>query len=261
MRIFIITMDDPVFTIDFVKDIIRQRKEDIIGVAIARGERLKIGKRKSKFKYLLSLLLIMGIPHFVRHAYRTVSFKLRKNLAGYGLGKSPSLAVYTKELGIPVMEIGSPNHKDFLKALADLQPDIIINQSQYILKKQLLDIPKIGVLNRHNALLPKNRGRLTPFWVVYRGERQTGVSVHFVREGIDDGPVVVQEPFTVEPKDTFNTIVRKNYAIASCVMLKALSLLETNQYTLMENRNEEATYNSIPTLPEAWEYRKKIMFR
>jgi methionyl-tRNA formyltransferase len=45
----------------------------------------------------------------------------------------------------------------------------------------------IGVINRHNALLPKNRGRLTPFWVLYKGEKETGVSIHFIDEGIDSG--------------------------------------------------------------------------
>ena len=51
----------------------------------------------------------------------------------------------------------------FKKKLKAIEPDVIINQSQSIIKKPLLEIPKIGVLNRHNALLPKNRGRLTPF--------------------------------------------------------------------------------------------------
>jgi len=58
-----------------------------------------------------------------------------------------------------------------------------------------LNIPKIGVLNRHNALLPKNRGRLTPFWVLYKGETETGVSIHFVTEDLDAGDIIVQKKF------------------------------------------------------------------
>lgn len=70
--------------------------------------------------------------------------------------------------------------------------DLIINQNQNILKKELLSIPKIGVINRHNALLPKNMGRLTPFWVLYKGEKVSGVSIHFVTEELNAGDIIVQ---------------------------------------------------------------------
>ena len=254
-------MDDPVFTLDFFKEIIRARKDDIIGVAISKGERLKIGKDKSRIQYLISLMLIMGIPDFIKLSSKTIWFKTKKYLAKKGIGKNPSLAEYAKTFDIPIKEIISPNNKLFLNDLRDLKPDIIINQSQYILKKPLIEIPSIGILNRHNALLPRNRGRLTPFWVIFNGEKETGVSIHFVREAIDDGPVVVQERFEVTPKDTFNTIVRKNYAIASGAMLKALDLLESNHFELLDNKDSESTYNTVPTLKEAWAYRKKIMSR
>jgi hypothetical protein len=44
-------------------------------------------------------------------------------------------------------------------------------------------------------------------------------------------------------------------------MLKALDLLESNQFELLENNDSESTYNTVQTLKEAWEYRKKIMSR
>jgi methionyl-tRNA formyltransferase len=254
-------MDDPVFTLDFFKSIIRDRKKDIVGLAIAKGERLKIGKDKSRLQYIISLLLIMGLYHFIKISFKTIWFKVRKKVSKIGLGKSPSISEFAISNGIPVKEILSPNNSAFLAELAALKPDVIINQSQHILKKQLLGIPAIGVLNRHNALLPKNRGRLTPFWVVFREENQTGVSIHFVKEGIDDGPVIVQERYEVSRADNFNTIVKKNYSIAPAAMLKALTLLESRQYELIENNDAKATYNSIPTLKQAWQYRKKRIFR
>src|SRR6056297_3998910 len=61
---------------------------------------------------------------------------------------------------------------------------------------------------RSGDLLPKNRGRLTPFWVLYKGEKETGVSIHFVTEGIDAGEIIVQKKFPITSKDTFNTIVK-----------------------------------------------------
>ena len=113
------------------------------------------------------------------------------------------------------------------------------------------------MLNRHNALLPKNRGRLTPFWVIYKREKETGVSIHFVEESIDSGDIIVQKKFAVTPKDTFNTVVKKNYKIAGKVMLEALDILESGNYKLIPNDDEYATYNTIPSFKQAWNYRSK----
>ena len=105
--------------------------------------------------------------------------------------------------------------------------------------------------------MPKNRGRLTPFWVLYKGEKETSVSIHFVEEGVDSGDIVVQEKYPVSPKDTFNTVVKKNYQIAPVAMLKALDLLENGHKDFIPNDDSKATYNTTPSLKEAWEYRRK----
>lgn len=263
MRIFIITMEDPLYTLPFIKEIIAQRKASVAGVAISSGGRLKIGKKRSKVIYLFSLLLIMGPAGFVKNVAGTISFKLRRKLSKYfKFVKDPGLATFCAAHNIPVRHIGSPNNKAFLEELRALKVDVIINQSQYIVKKELLSIPSIGMLNRHNALLPKNRGRLTPFWVLFKEEKETGVSIHFVDEGMDSGPIVVQERFAVESTDNFNTLVEKNYKIAPKAMLKALDLLSSGSYQLIQNPDSEATVNTVPTFQEALSYRlRKLNFK
>lgn len=255
MRIFIITMDDPVQTKEFIKQIIDARQQDIIGLAVPKGDRLTLSKGKSKYTYVLSLLLIMGLFHFVKNASISIWHKTHKFLHKLNLAKDPTILGYAKQRGIPVFSIKTPNSKAFRDQLELLKPDVIINQSQSLIKKELLSIPTIGVLNRHNALLPKNRGRLTPFWVVYKQERETGVSIHFVDEGIDSGAIVVQEKYSVSAKDTFNTLVKKNYQIAPKAMLKAIILLENGFDEFIDNDDKLATYNSTPTLNEAVNYR------
>ncbi len=254
MKIFILTMEDPVYTVDFIKSIIRGRHKDIVGLTIARGNRFKIGEKRSKVAYLFSLLLIMGVTCFFQYVLKTVGYKLRRKVA---LGGGSSLAGFARRYGIPVDYTDDPNSHAYLKRLKELSPDIIINQSQFIIKKELLSAAPLGMLNRHNALLPKNRGRLTPFWVLYKGEKETGVSIHFVEEGIDSGPIVVQKRFPVEPNETFGSLVRKNYEHASPAMLAALEKLEKGDRDYLPNSDDEATYNTVPTLREAWDYRRK----
>ncbi|MCB0474311.1 MAG: hypothetical protein KDC69_01480, partial [Flavobacteriaceae bacterium] len=202
-------MDDPIQTYDFIRAIIDAKSDEIVGLAVPQGDRMTLSKGKSKFVYLLSLLLIMGPWHFFRSSFLTLFHKFKKKLSKYKLCKDPTIKAYAESKGIPTLEITTPNSKKFREHLETLNLDVIINQSQNIIKKDLLQIPRIGVLYRHNALLPKNRGRLTPFWVLYNGDKETGVSIHFVEEGIDSGDIIVQEKFNVLPGDNFNTVVSK----------------------------------------------------
>lgn len=256
MRVYVITMDDPVQTVPFIKKIIEAKKAWIIGVAIAKGNRLTIRKGQSKAEYLVSLLLIMGPFHFAMNGLVTVSYKLMKLVSRYShWARRQTLTGWLETHDIPVQHIHSANDADFLAFLKRLNPDLIINQSQAILKTELLSIPKMGVINRHNALLPRNRGRMTPFWVLYKGENETGVSIHFVTEKLDDGPIIVQKSFPVEPKDTFNSLVRKNYDLAPAAMIEALDKLASGFTQLIPNNKAEATYNGTPGLNEAIKFR------
>ena len=261
MRIFIITMDDPVQTYDFIKHIIDKKGHQVVGIAVPNGDRLTLAKGKSKKVYILSLLLIMGIFPFIKNAVTTVWHKIKKKLHQFGLAKDPSIIGYAESKGIPTQRIKTPNSKAFRAHLASLDLDVIINQSQSFIKQELLEIPKIGVLNRHNALLPRNRGRLTPFWVKYHGDSETGVSIHFVEVSLDSGDIIVQKKFPVEPNDTFNTIVKKNYQLAPFAMIEALDFLEEGRTDFIENDDDQATYNTTPTFKEALEYRMKIRYK
>jgi methionyl-tRNA formyltransferase len=258
MKIAILTMEDPVYTVDFIKSIISARHKDIVSFTIARGNRFTIGDKRSRMAYLFSLLLIMGFPCFFQYVFKTLVYKLRRKVA---LGADSSLAGFARRHGISVDYTDDPNRQDYLDRLKALAPDVIINQSQFIIKKGLFAAAPMGMLNRHNALLPKNRGRLTPFWVLYKGEKVTGVSIHFVEEGIDSGPIVVQKRFPVEQGETFGSLVQKNYKHAASAMLEALDKLERGDVNYLLNPDSEATYNTVPTLREAWDYRKKRLFR
>ena len=120
MKIFIITMDDPVYTIPFIRKVIKERKKDIIGIATAKGDRLKIGKNRSKLIYIFSLFLIMGFRSFIKHSFITLIFKIRKKLSEiFRFFKSPSILRYAEDHNIKTYSITSPNNKNFLNILRE----------------------------------------------------------------------------------------------------------------------------------------------
>jgi methionyl-tRNA formyltransferase len=261
MKVFIITMDDPVQTIPFLRRVIEARPDWMAGVAVTQGDRLTLKKGKSKLSYLLALLLIMGPQYYLRNVFITMAYKIAKRLSSRVVFlKKFSFEYLVKKMGLEFMKISSPNSPEFLNYLKSLDIDVIINQSQSILKKDLLGIPRIGVLNRHNALLPRNRGRLTPFWVLYRNEAETGVSIHFVTEKLDAGEIVIQKKIQVDKNDTFRSLVEKNYQLAPLAMIEALEKLEEKDFSYLPNNDSDSTYNSTPSLREAWEFRKRRSF-
>ena len=132
MRIFIITMDDPLQTNKMMRQVISARREEIVGLAVSKGGRLKPSKGQSKAIYMVSILLIMGLPAFIKNSLITIDFKIRGYLSNKTFIKNPSILQFAKDQGIPAYMISSPNQKDFLKVVRSLQPDVIINRFCFV---------------------------------------------------------------------------------------------------------------------------------
>lgn len=256
-------MDDPLYTLPFIRGVLKEKHKDVCGVALVKnGNRTSVQNNQSKLAYLLSLFIILGPFFFFENVIKTLNHKMRCRLSSYfGFIKSSSILLDAKNMGISAIEIQSPNSRKFQEHLKELAPDVIINQSQNIINKELLSIPKLGVINRHNALLPKNRGRLTPFWVKYKKEAETGVSIHFLTEKIDEGDIIHQEKFSVGKHDTIRKIVKMNYDYAHKAMLLALDKLEAGRTNFIINDNTKASYNTIPSLKDAIRYRLGMKFK
>jgi methionyl-tRNA formyltransferase len=97
--------------------------------------------------------------------------------------------------GLPVMEVASLNAPETLAALSALMPDVIcVACFPFILPPALLSLPPLGCLNLHPSLLPAYRGPAPLFWQFRQGEARTGVTVHFMDEGVDTGDIALQQP-------------------------------------------------------------------
>ena len=87
------------------------------------------------------------------------------------------------------------------------------------------------------------------------------MTIHFIDERLDAGKIVVQVKYQVTKKDTFNSLVKKNYEIAPKAMLEALSIIENGYNNFLSNDDNKSSYNSTPTFKEAFLYRIKRLFR
>ena len=109
--------------------------------------------------------------------------------AGRGLGVQPTpVKVAALELGLKAFQPARPSEvAEGLKALA---PDLaVVVAYGRLLRRDVLDAPKLGTLNAHFSLLPAYRGAAPVQWSLVRGEKRTGVTLFWLDEGIDTGPI------------------------------------------------------------------------
>ncbi|MEM4307961.1 MAG: formyltransferase family protein [Thermoplasmata archaeon] len=260
MRLLITTIDDPMITNDYVMDVIyliNKNLKDIkiVGVIVDSSNQFTTKSLKKSIEYTIALAIIAGLKETVKKAIKYFSFKLKKTFSKYFRSiENPSILSQVKKFGIPVFEVKNVNSQQSIKLISSLEPDLILNQTQVILKKKFLSMPKIGVLNRHNSLLPKYRGRLAPFWALYNNEKFTGVTIHFVTEKIDKGNIVSQKIIPIDEKDTYATLTEKCYKVAPGLTVEAIRKIK-NGYKGIPIRNQEGSYFTTPTIKDAIRYR------
>ena len=114
----------------------------------------------------------------------------------------------------------------------------------YILKKKILNIPKIYSLNIHGSYLPKYRGSAPIVWALINGEKNSGVTVHKMDDGIDTGDIIIQEKFDIPEKATGYEVI--NFAIAKYprLIISALIKLLLDENNTIKQNDKYSSYFS-----------------
>jgi methionyl-tRNA formyltransferase len=123
-----------------------------------------------------------------------------------------------------------------------LKPDIIIVAAYgQILTKEILNLPKYGCLNIHASLLPKYRGASPIHAAIAAGEKQSGVTIMWMDEGLDTGDILSQETVTLRRHETSASLHDRLAKIGADALLKALPLVETGDAPRLKQDKTKAT--------------------
>jgi methionyl-tRNA formyltransferase len=106
--------------------------------------------------------------------------------------------------GIEVMQPEKiKNNLELRARLEAMQPDaIVVVAYGRIIPKWMLDLPRLGCINLHGSLLPKYRGAAPIQWAVANGESVTGNTTMLLAEGLDTGPILLQQETPILPEQT-----------------------------------------------------------
>ena len=99
-----------------------------------------------------------------------------------------------------------------------------------IIKKEILDLPKVGVIGYHPALLPKNRGRHPLIWPIVLGLNQTGSTFFFMDEGADSGDILSQKEVLIDSQTYAKDLYLKIIEVAKEQVRTFLPQLIENNY-------------------------------
>lgn len=106
---------------------------------------------------------------------------------------TPNLIQIAAAHDIPVFEVGSLRDRRSLELLKSFDPDLIcVACFSRLLPTEWLETPPLGGLNLHPSLLPAYRGPSPLFWQFREGEENTGITLHFMDEGVDTGDIAAQ---------------------------------------------------------------------
>jgi methionyl-tRNA formyltransferase len=162
----------------------------------------------------------------------TSTFALESSLNGLAYRK-----------GLPVVWIDKMDERE-LEPLRRLEPDILlVGGFAIILKKPILELPRVACVNAHTSLLPRHRGPNPFSAVILQKDTETGLTFHLIDEGIDTGDILAQFPFPVEQADTALSVYHRGCKVAGEHVLDVMDRIEKKGLCATPQDASKATYD------------------
>ncbi len=144
------------------------------------------------------------------------------------------------ELGVPVL---SPDKlKDDFDKIAATPFDLGVAVAYgKIFRPDFLALPKLGILNVHFSLLPLLRGAAPVQQALIQGYTKTGISVFWIRPGMDDGPLFLQKEINIDPQDNAQTLFEKLIPLGIDGLREVLTRLQNGEMVQTPQTGEPTT--------------------
>ena len=177
---------------------------------------------------------------------------LLDRITGASFIKRPrSLRAAALRCGAKLRVISNPNAPKFLKELRAIDPDLIVSFSApCVFKPELLSLPGLGCINLHCSLLPRYAGLLPSFWVLFHHERQTGVTVHYMDDQIDNGEILAQAVVPIMPGQSLFGLIRRTKEVGGDEICKVIRKLQVGALAALPTPRDRRSYFTWPTVDQ-----------
>ena len=132
--------------------------------------------------------------------------------------------------GLTVLQPVKIKTPEWVDKLRELKADVfVVAAFGQILSKEILDMPKYGCVNIHASLLPKYRGAAPINWAIINGEKETGVTIMQINEGVDTGDMLSHVVVPIAPKETAESLFDKLAKAGAELIVETLPKLEAGE--------------------------------
>lgn len=111
-----------------------------------------------------------------------------------------------------------------------------------ILSREILEMPPYGCVNIHASLLPKYRGAAPIQWAILEGEKETGVTIMQMNEGLDTGDMLTKVVVPIEDKDTGESLFDKLAEAGAKLLIETIPMIEAGTVTPVPQEDSLSTY-------------------
>lgn len=217
--------------------------------------------------------IFMGTPEFAIPSLKAVSqntdLKLiftkedKRNARGNKIIYSP-VKQFGLDNDIEVIQPKRMKDEEVIDKIKEVNPDLIVVVAYgKILPKEIIDIPKYGIINVHSSLLPKYRGASPIHSAILNGDKESGVSIMYIEEGLDSGDVILKETCEITEDDTLGTLHDRLKELGAIGLEKALKLIEVGEVKAEKQDDSKATFVKPITKEQAkidWNNTKEVIF-
>jgi methionyl-tRNA formyltransferase len=143
---------------------------------------------------------------------------------------------------LPLLQPERIKNPQAIEAIRALAPDVIVVMAYgQILPRDILEVPTIACLNLHASLLPRWRGAAPIQAAIASGDRETGITVMYMDEGLDTGDILLQRKVGISPNETASSLHDRLAQIAPQALLESLALLAKGNAPRVPQDNVLAT--------------------
>lgn len=148
--------------------------------------------------------------------------------------------------GIPVLQPVKIRTQEAVSELKKYEADVfVVAAFGQILTKEILDMPRLGCVNIHASLLPKYRGASPINHCIIDGEKETGVTIMQMDEGIDTGDILTKVKVAIDDDETAESLFEKLSKTGANLIVDTLPKLERGEITPVKQNDAESSHTKM----------------
>lgn len=151
-----------------------------------------------------------------------------------------------KLLQVPLLRAKKINSDEVYEAVKQVQPDLcVISHFERLIKEPILSVPKLGFINLHPSLLPNYRGMAPQHWPIINGDKEAGITVHYVDEGTDTGDIIVQRRFRLSDDMYVSDLQKIWMEHYKTIMVEAINNIINKRPVIVQRHLEGSYYGKL----------------